>query len=72
MAAHRCLICGRALDRADDPLSVDCGGDCFGCIVEAEDGRSAPDLPVDELRAWLEQRRERERALWEAAARRLT
>lgn len=70
MTAGRCHICGRALDRADDLLSADCGGDCLGCIVEAEDGRPAPDLPAAELRAWLDARAEQERARWDAAARR--
>ena len=31
-----CGICGRKLDQKDDPLSVDCGGDCWGCIGEIE------------------------------------
>lgn len=31
-----CRICARPLNRPDDPLSVDCGGDCWGCIGEAE------------------------------------
>lgn len=36
----RCSLCGRVLDRAEDPLSLDCGGDCWGCIgeIEAEHG----------------------------------
>lgn len=39
----RCQICGRELNRGDDPLSVDCGGDCWGCIgeIEAEMGDKA-------------------------------
>lgn len=31
-----CQICGRGLDNPADPLSVDCGGDCWGCIGEIE------------------------------------
>jgi hypothetical protein len=33
-------MCNRLLDQKDDPLSVDCGGDCWGCIgeIEAEAG----------------------------------
>lgn len=31
-----CSICGRALDQENDPLSVDCGGDCWECIGEIE------------------------------------
>ena len=32
----RCSICGRLLDVTEDPLSGDCGGDCWGCISEIE------------------------------------
>jgi hypothetical protein len=37
-----CQICGQPLGHADDPLSVDCGGDCWGCVgeIEAEMGES--------------------------------
>lgn len=36
----RCTLCGRPLDVATDPLSTDCGGDCWGCMgaIEAEGG----------------------------------
>lgn len=35
-----CSICGRKLDQEKDPLSSDCGGDCWGCIgkIEADMG----------------------------------
>jgi hypothetical protein len=35
-----CQICGRTLDHPEDPLSTDCGGDCWGCVgvIEAEMG----------------------------------
>lgn len=33
----RCLICNRPLDIASDPDSLNCGGDCRGCIREIED-----------------------------------
>lgn len=35
-----CTLCGRELSVADDPLSSDCGGDCWGCIgmIEANAG----------------------------------
>ncbi len=35
-----CQICRRKLAQNDDPLSIDCGGDCWGCIgaIEAELG----------------------------------
>jgi hypothetical protein len=32
----RCGICGRLLDQPNDPLSHDCGGDCWGCVGEIE------------------------------------
>lgn len=64
----RCSICKRALDVPDDLLSDDCGGDCLSCIIDAEDGQPAPDLPRDELKLWLDERDERMRLLWEAAA----
>ncbi len=32
----RCGLCGRALNTPGDPLSIDCGGDCWGCIGEVE------------------------------------
>jgi hypothetical protein len=35
-----CLICKRLLDNPEDPLSRNCGGDCWGCVgaIEAEMG----------------------------------
>lgn len=35
-----CHICKRLLDQPSDPLSADCGGDCWGCVgrIEAEGG----------------------------------
>jgi hypothetical protein len=37
----RCGICGRVIDIPADPLSIDCGGDCWGCVgeIEADMGR---------------------------------
>lgn len=32
----KCGICGRQLDQFGEPLSIDCGGDCWGCIGEIE------------------------------------
>ena len=34
--ANNCNLCGRKLDNIDDPLSTNCGGDCWGCIGEIE------------------------------------
>ena len=31
-----CGICKRVLDIPADPLSIDCGGDCWGCVGEIE------------------------------------
>ncbi len=31
-----CKICKRILNQAHDPLSLDCGGDCYGCILDVE------------------------------------
>lgn len=35
-----CLLCGRELGVAGDPMSANCGGDCWGCIgkIEADGG----------------------------------
>jgi len=34
--SEKCTLCGRELNRSDDPLSGDCGGDCWACIGEIE------------------------------------
>lgn len=31
-----CKTCGRELNVKNDPLAVDCGGDCWGCVGEIE------------------------------------
>ena len=35
-----CRICRVLLNKVDDPMSQDCGGDCWGCVgeIEAEAG----------------------------------
>jgi hypothetical protein len=45
-----CGICGRKLALEDDPLSVDCGGDCWGCIglIEADLGNAESSVRVKE------------------------
>ncbi len=45
-----CNICGRKLGLKDDPLSVDCGGDCWGCIgpIEADLGNAESSVRVTE------------------------
>lgn len=44
-----CKTCGRPLDRATDPMSRDCGGDCWGCIgkIEADGGDAESKQRVD-------------------------
>lgn len=31
-----CRICNRELELSSDPLSLDGGGDCWGCVGETE------------------------------------
>lgn len=31
-----CSLCSRYLDDAEDPLSIDCGGDCIACMITIE------------------------------------
>jgi hypothetical protein len=38
---RRCLICLRVLDVPGEPDSLDCGGDCQGCMDEIEGGIEA-------------------------------
>jgi hypothetical protein len=44
---RRCNICRRELDVETDPLSTDCGGDCWGCVGEAELGWEPSRLKVE-------------------------
>jgi hypothetical protein len=34
---NTCKICSRTLNNPEDPLSVDCGGDCAACMAVAGD-----------------------------------
>ena len=47
-----CYICGKKLDQPDDPLSRDCGGDCWGCIskIEWEDGAAPDGMTLEQYR----------------------
>lgn len=45
-----CSICGRTLENPADPLSSDCGGDCWGCIGEAE-ADSGHELSLEMVKA---------------------
>lgn len=53
-SAAVCLTCGRKLSVVEDPLSLDCGGDCWGCIgqIEADMGHEPS---VDRVRAEIVQ-----------------
>jgi hypothetical protein len=56
MSDETCTICGRRLNVEADELSIDCGGDCWGCIGEIEaDGGYEPSLRMvmDEWRRGL-------------------
>jgi hypothetical protein len=33
---RKCGVCGRALDQVNEPMSIGCGGDCWGCVGELE------------------------------------
>ena len=48
-----CADCGRLLRQTDDLLSESMDFDCSSCVVLYERGCAPPDLPPDELRAWL-------------------
>lgn len=43
-----CQICGRLLNQESDPLSLDCGGDCLGCMREIE-GNDLPYIADDQI-----------------------
>jgi hypothetical protein len=43
MIIKRCGVCSRRLDVKDEPQSLDCGGDCRGCVMAAEEGLSIED-----------------------------
>jgi hypothetical protein len=49
-------MCGRPLDVDADPLSGDCGGDCWGCVgwVEAEMFGAEDNPSVEMIRKEIE------------------
>lgn len=56
-----CLLCRRPLDVETDPLSSDCGGDCWGCVGEIEYNHGIGYPPSvakvkDEIRSGLRER----------------
>jgi hypothetical protein len=54
-----CAMCHRLLDFPGDPMSLDCGGDCWGCIgaIEAKGGyQPSIDAVESEIRdGWREE-----------------
>lgn len=44
----KCLMCRRPLNVSDDPLSKDCGGDCWRCVGESK----YEDMPRDKKRGF--------------------
>lgn len=61
-----CSICKRRLGQAGDLLSANCGGDCLACMIEIEDGQSAPELPGAQLELWIELRNAVETKVFDA------
>jgi hypothetical protein len=54
MVSPRCNICGRKLAVSVDPLSADCGGDCWGCVGAMEFGwPQSAERVAEEIRAGL-------------------
>ncbi|WP_377154390.1 hypothetical protein ACFJIX_20685 [Roseateles sp. UC29_93] len=45
----KCKLCDRLLGQPDDPLSTDCGGDCWGCVGEIE-ARMGDPQSLDKVR----------------------
>lgn len=39
----RCGVCSRLLDQPSEPMSADCGGDCWGCVGQIEAELGYPD-----------------------------
>lgn len=33
---EQCNLCHRILDNEEDPLSINCGGDCIACMITIE------------------------------------
>lgn len=50
-----CQTCGRLLNVTADPLSADCGGDCWGCVgvLEAEGWQPSAEKVAVETAAGL-------------------
>ena len=49
----RCGSCDRILEQPSDPLSGSSRGECGACVLKHHLGIEPPDLPPDELRAFL-------------------
>ena len=50
-----CQTCGRKLNVDSDPLSIDCGGDCWGCVgpLEVDGWPTSAAKVADEVRTGL-------------------
>ena len=46
---NHCNLCKRLLDQKDDQKSLDCGGDCLGCIQEIEREMRGDDIETGEI-----------------------
>lgn len=53
-----CRICRITLDDGANPLSLDCGGDCLGCIMEVEGRLTNNPISLEDLREELNQQQE--------------
>ena len=47
MPSERCKLCRRPMNVPGAPLSNDCGGDCWGCIRNAETDEVDPRPPAE-------------------------
>ena len=54
---ERCQTCGCKLNLDADPLSMDCGGDCWGCVgpLEVEGSPQSAAKVADEIFSGLRQ-----------------
>lgn len=49
--SDKCKLCGRLLNQKMDPLSLDCGGDCWGCLGDIE---ACMGDPISLVKVWYE------------------
>lgn len=51
-APPRCGICGTELDQPNDPMTLDCGGDCRACVEAEEEDFNLEDYEDHEHEPW--------------------